>query len=339
MHANYENKGEYWELISKVVTGDADTRELSLFEKLSVQNPEFSDLYKKAKEDWNLVSGYKPISRNELDIAWQKQKQRISHVEVDKQEATIKSLKIVPFLKFAASIVLIFSLSYAGLRVYNKLQSNKQNTFITERAETRQELALPDGSLITLNKDSRITYPKKFRESIRTIKLQGEAYFDVMHDAARPFIIQTQNAEIKVLGTSFNVFCDDRNARVEVFVETGKVQVTPTDQTYESLILEPGYIGIVSEQQAEMTVNKDKNYLAWKTGNIVFKEADLKEVVKTLNKIYDVNIKLNNDITNCRFTSTFSNQNLDVVLDVICTTFNLKMNRYENQILLSGEGC
>lgn len=330
---------DYWELISKILAGEANAHEHELFSELKGTDTTFAGLFEEARHDWDMFSNYTPVSDRQVDQAWMKQMQRIDQFESDKKMAVVRDLKITPVLRYAATIAILFALSFVGLKIYNYFESRSTSQIITRYYENKEEISLSDGTLITLNKGSRMTYPKRFGDSKRIITLQGEAFFEVMHDSERPFIINTSNAEIRVLGTSFNVACDNEKSMVEVFVESGKVQVNPVHNQKDPLILEPGFIGIVSDQQTAKSLNENENYLAWKTGKMIFKETPLSEVIKTLNKMYDVSISLNGNIESCKFTSTFSEQELDLVLDVICTSFNLKMKKDNNEIVLFGDGC
>ena len=150
--------------------------------------------------------------------------------------------------------------------------------------------ALSDGSVVALNRGSKLLFPKKFKGDIREVTIVGEAFFDVVPNPEKPFIINAGNAQVKVLGTSFNVCAYPGSETVEVIVETGKVQVinTQTDLPAENreVFLTPGEKGTFYTENhlLEKTMNLDPNFLAWKTQSLVFTKVPLIDVVKSLEK-------------------------------------------------------
>lgn len=337
MQQEKRNTDDRWELITRVVSGEANSDDLSLFNKWSHSNTEFKALYENIKSDWDMIANLNPISEGEVDRAWYIQHEKIK--EFERSKDPLHTIKMAPLLRMAASITILIALSLGGLKLYNYMKAHQTPALITASYEKSGEVALPDGSSVTLNNGGNITYPKKFIDSVRKVKLSGEAFFEVQDMKNKPFIVEVANAEIRVLGTSFNVICDDIRSEVEVFVESGKVKVLPRNEKCNELILEPGYVGFVTEHEARMAVNTNENYLAWKTRKVVFKETPLKDVVKTLNRMYDIKIILDDNITGCKFTSTFFNQDIDTLLEVLCTTFHLKMEKTEKNIILMGTGC
>ncbi|MCK5170451.1 MAG: DUF4974 domain-containing protein, partial [Bacteroidales bacterium] len=123
--------------------------------------------------------------------------------------------------------------------------------------------------------------------------------------------------------------------KVEVFVESGLVQLSKKKNGNEKILINPGDIGVLSTGKLTKEENHNQNIIAWKTKEIVFHEDNLEDVIETLNKIYKTNIGCENqDVLKLRYTSTFRNQNIDSILNVICLTFNLKIESTEDQIYL-----
>ena len=204
------------------------------------------------------------------------------------------------------------------------------------------ERKLPDGTSVTLNTGSTLEYSKEFEKDKRLVKLKGEAYFNVSHDATKPFIIAADDIMVEVLGTKFYVNTNNTNGKVEIILTSGKVAVYHKDKPNERVILEPGEKIELSKNQEESnkTINEDENYLAWKTKKMIFTDEPLAEIVQTLNKVYRSNIQLKNkNIANCKITATFDNQSLDAVLNVIEATVDVKINKTSEKIEISGIGC
>ncbi|PLX16244.1 MAG: hypothetical protein C0597_08135 [Marinilabiliales bacterium] len=186
-----------------------------------------------------------------------------------------------------------------------------------------------------MNAESKITYLAAFTEDERRVKLEGEAFFDVTKNPNKPFIIEAKNAEVKVLGTSFNVNASIPGHKVEVFVQTGLVQLSRKRNSEEKIYINPGDVGVIDDVKISNTPNSDKNIVAWKTKEIVFYEDSLENVIHTLNKVYNTKIDCKNkDVLNLRYTSTFRNQDIDSILNVICLTFNLKVENTDEGINL-----
>jgi transmembrane sensor len=244
-------------------------------------------------------------------------------------------------LQVAATILLAVSLGTAGY--YIGFRQQKPAIFTEVVSNDRQVVAgitLPDGSVVTLNGNSVLTYPKAFTENTREVSITGEAFFEIQPDASRPFLITAGTAQIKVLGTSFNVCAYPEDETVEVVVESGKVQVTCSSLAQTSgcdLILAPGEKGSLSNMDFKLvkSVNSDLNLSAWRTRQLVFEETPLSEVIATLEKIYFVNIQLADPaLSSLVLTANFNQQTVDFILDVIRLTFSLELTSENGQYFL-----
>ncbi|MCF8223215.1 MAG: FecR domain-containing protein [Bacteroidales bacterium] len=226
-----------------------------------------------------------------------------------------------PVYRIAASVVVLMALTFAAIYLMNKTPGTYGNIARTGPDQKNLELILPDGSQVVLNRNSSIEYPDKFSAENRMVKLEGEAFFDVSPDESLPFMIDACKADVTVLGTSFNV--NNNNDRVEVLVSTGKVRLS-NKAGDQSLTLEPGEIGAMDNSVASKNVNKDPNYLAWKTEVLRFEGDRLEKVFRDLNRVHNINIEVENqEINELRLSSVFENQPPDTIIRIICTSFNL----------------
>jgi ferric-dicitrate binding protein FerR (iron transport regulator) len=192
--------------------------------------------------------------------------------------------------------------------------------------------SLPDGTLVTLNKHSRIYYPEKFTGVSRNISLQGEAFFSVAADAAHPFVIHINNVAIKVVGTSFNV--RDIQGNTEVIVETGIVEVTGKSV---SVRLQPKEKVVVNKKDSVLANEKvtGKLYNYYVTREFVCDGTPLWKLVEILNEAYEVNIVIGRkELKELPLTTTFDNESLDNILNIISQTFNIQVTRQEDKIVL-----
>jgi ferric-dicitrate binding protein FerR (iron transport regulator) len=222
------------------------------------------------------------------------------------------------------------------------------NYFISKNQEVKFQtsentiaVSLPDGSEITLNKNSSLTYAPTFGETTRKVTLVGEAFFEVKRNPQKPFIVSINQTEIEVLGTSFNVQGYEILNAVEVVVATGVVKFSAPERKQE-VMLHAGEKGVYSmiTQHMGSQVNDDINFLSWSTQKIIFEETDLHTVIKTLNKTYQSNIIVSTEISpSCVVTVSFDHQTLEAVLNVLKTTLNLTYKITGNRIEIVSAGC
>ena len=157
-------------------------------------------------------------------------------------------------------------------------------------------------------------------------------------DPDHPFVIHTREVDIRVLGTSFNVNAYSENEALEVIVSTGEVSVTRHGEVPRTIILKPGSMGVYkkSEETLEITRKIDRNYLAWKTRNFVFEDQTLLDVCRQLGKVYQTEIIIASDsLKDARITTTFKDQSLDAILNVLSATLDLDVRKSNGQIILS----
>ncbi len=330
-----------WDLMAKVFAGEATSSEKDILDTWVNLDEDNKTMFEKSEKDWHAVE-FQKIKRDiNVESAWDKQFQRIQKSPGKLQKEG--HLKISHnFLKMAASLVIIVALGFAGIRVFDKV-SNRVITVSTKLNSETRTIILSDGSEVTLNDNSTLSYPKRFGENSREVRLTGEAFFDISRNASKPFIIHTEKADVKVLGTSFNVNTSLSEDMLEVFVYTGLVQVSDGKNPDYNMIVEPGQIGRFENNILVKQENTDKNYLAWKTKELFFKDAYLNDITKTLSKVYDVKIELADPkIGGCLYTSTnstFVQEDLKDILNIICNTFNLEFTQKNNIYVIKGEGC
>jgi ferric-dicitrate binding protein FerR (iron transport regulator) len=202
--------------------------------------------------------------------------------------------------------------------------------FATKKGE-RATVHLADGSRVILNADSRLTVPGNFRDGDRSVQFEGQGYFDVASIEERPFIVQTTLADVRVLGTEFDVDAHQDAVQMQVVVATGEVSVRSNHlDEAESIILRPRDLGIVLQaggQLVRRNIDVDR-YIAWREGRLVFENASFKEVATMLERWYDLSVQLQNPSENVDgLTATFEDEPVDEVLNVIAAALNLNYRR------------
>jgi transmembrane sensor len=209
-------------------------------------------------------------------------------------------------------------------------------------ADTPVEVMLEDGTRVVLNRDSRLSYGKTSDSGERKVYLSGEAWFDVVRDTARPFVIDAGEAMVRVLGTSFNVNAYKQSPTVEITVESGLVAMSSKKDEQDQIVMRAGSGGLYHKSRKALTLipTSDPNSISWKTRELLFQETPLEEVVELLNRVYDVHLViLNPELASCPLTATFRNQSLEAILHVLEQTLDLRVSRNGNEIRLDGEGC
>jgi len=199
---------------------------------------------------------------------------------------------------------------------------------------------LTDGSIITLNRNSIILYPEKFKKDIREVELSGDAYFDVEHNKNQPFVIKSQSAVIEVLGTSFYVDSHENNHTIEVVVSSGGVALKSGN--VDQIILKAGERGTLYKNSGKLVKdkNRDINYNSWKTKKLIFDDSKLIEVVDKLNQVYNMKTEIiNPEIYDCRITVTFDNMPLVAILNILGETLDIIIEKRDDGYYISGEGC
>lgn len=175
-------------------------------------------------------------------------------------------------------------LSYVGRQQTEKIQYN----ILQIPRGGEYSVTLQDGTVVNLNSASELRYPVQFAGAERKVFLTGEAYFQVAKDKEHPFVVVTGEAEIEVLGTSFNVYSYQEEDRIEATLVEGSVRFSTGAQT---VVLAPGEQGVV---QAQGNLLKKKvdiyPYIAWKEGQFVFRKRSLEQVMRIISRWYNVEV-------------------------------------------------
>jgi ferric-dicitrate binding protein FerR (iron transport regulator) len=178
-------------------------------------------------------------------------------------------------------------------------------------------IILADGTKVYLNAVSSIKYPTQFNGDKRVVELEGEAYFEVAKNKNKPFIVKSNNQSIEVLGTHFNVHSYNNESVVKTTLLEGSIAVTYKNQ---KAILKPGQQSDVSDNFSKIKVKEvdPEEAVAWKNGRFKFDNADLKNVMRQLERWYGIKVEYRGNVSDVRFNGgTFRNKNLSEVLKVL----------------------
>lgn len=318
---------EYWERITAYFSKDLGADELVNIEEWA-EEQDGKELLMEMNRKMMQIDKTSYMYNDNTDSAWDKLSNRIKQEE--KQELNFFSLHR-NFIGIAASIIVLLSV---GFGIFKLLQNDLQLNSI-QTAFNQSQVELSDGTIVYLNGNSSLTYPLEFSGETRLVKLVGEAYFDVKADKRHPFIIETDNARIQVLGTSFNVRASGADGDVEVLVNSGKVRFQSVQTPEKELILEKGDFASLKNNELQNSALKDVNYLAWQTKMLDFEKTPLRDVVQILNRAYAVQIDLDEEkLGELSLTSKYDQMSVDALLDAMCLTFKLEKKTEGNRIIL-----
>jgi ferric-dicitrate binding protein FerR (iron transport regulator) len=267
----------------------------------------------------------------QTDAAWQKFRQRVqrpTHLQAVKgaSDPGQRPVRInrSTWTRVAAVFLLVASITSI--------------LYLTRNAADRQFAAtttpltdtLPDGSLITLNKRSDISYPANFKKQ-RTVRLQGEAFFKIAPDKEKPFKVYTDNVTITVLGTSFNV--RNKENTTEIIVESGLIRVT---DSLHDVIVHPSEKLILHKGDSSLTKEGTTSqlYKYYRTKEFICDNTPLPQLAASLEEAYDVKIVIDPSLRNLQINTIFRNQSLDQILNIIQETFGIRATRSGSQITL-----
>ncbi|MDE5422188.1 FecR domain-containing protein [Ancylomarina sp. DW003] len=319
-----------WEIISKYLSGEMTESELEVFEAEMEVNPKYAEAIKASGKDLVHADLYLAKEAFDSDDAWSNVKEKMTG-EKEVKLTLSKPSPFKVFMRVAASIIILFGIGLLAQTTYTNLYPNK--TFVCEVNQTNRSITLEDGSIITLNSNSKLIYPRKFNKTERRVELVGEAFFDIAKNPNKAFIIKAKDAEVKVLGTSFNINAATKN--VEVLVKTGKVQFSSINKPNNKLVLIRGDFATLKKSKLEKIIPRDDNYLSWKTRQMIFRDTKLQEVAKVLNRTYQVQIHFQDaGIKNLPLTTTFDHEPLDDILNYMCSPFNLVYERKGMQVII-----
>ncbi len=318
------------ELIVRYLAGEAGPEEaIALQDWLTLA--ENRAYFENIQRTWEQAHPSKTPRAIDAQQAWKKVKLQTEPAVMWKNKRSRRNTLI---LRIAASLLITI---LATLLVYIRLNKPSVEMVAVATTDSLKNVKLPDNSTAILHHNSRLTYPAIFSDTQREINLeQGEAFFTVTPNKEKPFVIHTSMADIRVVGTAFNVAL--QGDHLEVSVKEGKVLVyTSQDSSY----LTAGYTGIVPAMGTiRVKDSVHANSWGYATHQLIFKDTPLEEVIADIEKAYPYSITLGNaNINNCRLTATFDNDSAENLLNLIAETLNLSVVKNGTVFTLQGEGC
>lgn len=302
-------------LTVRCLSGEATADEKQLVSKAVETSDQFREQYEALKTIWH--STERDLPKTDVDRAWVEMTERLSFQKnTTETQDEIKKTSAWPWWAAAACLIIMIGSFWMNQRS-DTLVTGTEIVEQTRHAE-RRTIFLPDASEVRLNVGTSIMYQADFSDSVRLVKLNGEAFFNVNPDG-RPFIVRTPTTTVRVLGTSFNV--RSRGNTTTVIVAEGRVSVSDTSVMTDAVILtsdqqilhRPGLKAIIPQR-----VDAD-DALGWLHGKLVFNSVSVQHVMDELTRVYDAGIIIEDEqIMSRTITATFDESSLDIVMKAIC---------------------
>jgi len=344
-------KEENKRLLSKIFSNEPseqDLKELSEWINISENREDFTsflyNLWKQSENyppDMSINSNkiYKNIQDKiklleDKDRKGEKEPVKISFSKY--RQSFQKIIKIAAVFLFA---VLLYSAGYYLL--YKPKHIKISYVQITVPNGQKRTVTLPDGTKIWINSGSTLSYPKILGKKQREVLLSGEAFFEVTKNKHRPFIVKTKEVSVKVLGTVFNVSAYPGDKTIETTLVRGKVLAYHEGEKKsraDQVVLFPGENAVFSLAMQTFSVKKvdTKLYTSWKDGILIFRNTPLTEVIKKLNRWYNVNFEIHDKkIGNFVYSVSFKNDSLSTVMNVLTQMTPIKFISSGKQIIVS----
>ena len=352
-----------WLLIGRKMANEASPQELKELEEILRHNPELHFSLQALTELWHQTPSAKPA---ELEEAYQKHLKRMQAELADhpgNTEDFVENSTLFPssdrsFFRrnalalslFTTIIMLIAGAIFYSMPSKTTIAARKPTapaSEISTRNGSRTDIILPDGTKVWLNAGSKLTYDKNFGEAIRNVNLTGEAYFDVVHNAEKPFVIHTSAMDIKVLGTEFNVKSYPDESTTEASLIRGSIEVTLKDKRAEKIVMKPNEKLVVSNELKNdfKTLIPSKkslkpsdpiislghlNYFSldstiletsWVNNRLIFEDESFEQVATRMSRWYGVDFEFGDaDIQKLRFTGNFKNESVEDALKAMQIT-------------------
>lgn len=240
------------------------------------------------------------------------------------------------FMRMASSAAIISAVAMSLFYWNENRLLTKYNDMTVEVGQgQKSDISLPDGTKVHLNADSKLCYGSHFNGKQRQVELIGEAYFDVAKDAQSPFIVKAGDIQVQALGTSFNVKAYPEDETITTYLAEGSVVVTSLTQ---SINLNPGEIAVYSQKETQITMKKeedDRMFTAWMSNEMVFNDEPILNIVKQLERNYNVKFELKSDkLNDITFTGTLKNASLQSTLYALQFTSSISYKKKEDVIEL-----
>ena len=207
--------------------------------------------------------------------------------------------------------------------------------------DRKRVVHLPDGSMVLLNKNSRLDYPRVFGDTSREVVLSGEAYFDITQLSGRPFVVHTGKLRTRVLGTTFNIRAYPGDRAIAITVTSGKVQVLNARASVGMLIADEQIRYDVSSEAIVQKKVDVRPLVAWRPSEVSFDDITMEEAARRIGDSFGVTVHfVNPALKDCRVTASFYREDrLEEIMTVLCAVNQMSYTILDKDVSIDGKGC
>ncbi len=322
-------------LLSKQLSGELDAAGAQQLDEWLRQSPEHQRLADEIRQVWAKTGTYTPELAADLEAGFARVQAKL--------QAPAPTARVIPLgrtlLRLAAALALVLSAVWVFRQFATPTPAMRVEM---AQQEPARQLELPDGSRVWLRQGARLEFPEPFAAAERSVRLEGEAYFEVQADPQRPFRIHASTGEqVEVVGTRFGLRMGAAGPTA-VLVKSGQVRFSP-DGRQEGAYLTAGKKAVYDRFSAKITVTDltSFNELAWQSGGLEFVHTPLSQVVADLESWYGVEIDLKNEgLQRCLHTAPLTTQPIEQVLQSLALTYRMQVSNPSPQhFVLSGGVC
>lgn len=300
-------------LFTRKLLGTADPADEQIFRRLTMNDPGKLEEFEQMKRIWQEAGKVEVFAKIDIQSDWKAVESRISPYSFNYKRISWSAY----FLRLAAMIILTFGLSVGFYRlvILNKTSSSESdsNGFTTYKTDIhKKDIILPDGSKVTLNSLSDLTFRNGFGVSSRDVILNGEAFFNVKPNRNLPFRVYSGESVIEVTGTSFSVYQNDGEVRVSVM--SGTVLLSSSADQQEKITLKANQTAFLSHHnQIKVEDSVPVNVLSWKTGQLIFEQTPIDSALMDIARHFRRNLEFETVIDK-KITAEFQDQPLHEIL-------------------------
>lgn len=330
---------EMEELLPGYLSGVLSDKDREMIDEWRRESPENEILFQDNLKAWEAMPLLHEMEQFNSFEALKKISPKISNQETTKWWISIQRVAAILLLP-----VLIYS-GYISIR-NTSLKKQQKEYVVMQTISSRQgmvtQFELADGTKVWLNSGSALQFPSFFAGDLRVVKLSGEAFFEVTKNEDQPFLVKAKDLNIEVLGTSFNVVSYDEEKQAEIVLVEGKVSLSSEIDQVKKVFgtLQPGQRAVYTEdnQKLEAEEVEVEKYIAWRDGNLIFRDDKMEDVVRRLSRWFNVEFVINDpEIKNYAYKATFRNENLMQVLNLLKISAPIDYQIIGNKLLPNGE--
>lgn len=328
------------ELIATYLSVGLDVDSLQILKKWIAGSPENERYFMQRQEVWFSAINGDESAVYDKDKAFQRFTNRVAQQQKNSLELPKKPLRLTVLWRYASVVALLCAISYFSYwRGGEKVKEHFSEVVVEAPLGSRTKLFLPDGTMVWLNAGSRMVYSQGFGVEDRSVKLTGEGYFEVKRNERLPFSVQTKELQVRVLGTKFNFRDYPEDTEVVVSLMEGKVALNNLIRKEKEVYLSPNERVVLNKKSGRLQLEKAVATSAsqWTNGYLFFDEELLPDIVKELERSYNVKIHISSDTLNSyRFYGNFvrREQSLNEVLEALSATGKIRYKIEDNDVTL-----